>query len=179
MRSRLTILQAALALLIGIAGCAFPISYELRAQAERDLTYPVVARDPDSYKGKTVIWGGIVSIYRAQPNQTILTVRETPLDCWGVPRDEGSSRGRFIARVPEYLDEEIYGGKNKVTLAGKIVGEETRSLGGVQVRYPVVQVREFHFFLEPYYYPPYPRSTYDNRGYRLHYDEPSPFRGIH
>lgn len=178
MRLRLLILQAALALLIGMAGCAYPISHELRAQAERGLTYPVVARDPLLYKGKTVIWGGLVIRYRGQLNQTILTVMETPLDRWGVPQDEGTSRGRFIARVPEYLAEEIYGGKNKVTLAGNLVGEETRSLGGMPVRYPVVEVREFHFFLEPYYYP-YQRSTYDNRGYRLHYDEPSPFRGIY
>jgi hypothetical protein len=42
----------------------------------------------------------------------------------------------------------------------------------------MITCRRNPIFLEPYYYP-YPRSTYDNRGYRLHYDEPSPFRGIH
>lgn len=178
MRSRLLILQAALALLIGIAGCAYPISYELRAKAQRDLTYPTVARDPDFYKGKTVIWGGIVMVYRSQPNQTVLTVLETPLDCWGIPQDEVSGRGRFIARVPQYLSEEIVSAKKKVTLAGTIVSEETRSLDDLQVRYPVLQVKEFHFFPEPYYYPS-ERAVHDNRGYRLHYDEPSPFHGIH
>jgi starvation-inducible outer membrane lipoprotein len=59
---------------------------------------------------------------------------ETLLDKWGVPQDESNSRGRFIARVPRYLDESLYGEAMKVTLAGEIAGEKIRPVDGLQVR---------------------------------------------
>jgi starvation-inducible outer membrane lipoprotein len=176
MQPLLLLLQTSL--LIGILGCVHPISHELRAKARQDLTYPVIARDPLSHKGETVIWGGIVIRVRSHPNQTILTILEMPLDYWGVPQGEVYSRGRFIARVSRYLDNEVYGGKKKVTVAGDIVGEETKRFDEIQIRYPVVQVREIHPFRKGQY-SPYERSDYFNNGYRLHYDEPSPFHGIH
>ena len=64
MRSILLLLQASV--LIGTVGCVHPISYGLRAKAEQqDLAYSLVARDPDSYKGQTVIWGGIIILIRS------------------------------------------------------------------------------------------------------------------
>ncbi len=165
-------------LLIGAAGCAYPISHELRARARQDLTYPVVALDPISYAGETIVWGGVVILARSQPNQTTLTVLETPLDFWGVPKDEAFGRGRFIAQVPRYLNEEAFGAKKKITLAGTIVSQKTMPVNGSQARYPVVQVKEFHLFEERFYHP-YDRSDDYDRRYWYHYDEPSPFHGIH
>jgi outer membrane lipoprotein len=150
----------------------------MRADARQDLTYPVVARDPDSFKGETVIWGGIVIRVQNQPGQTTLTILETPLDFWGVPKDEAYSRGRFIARVSEYLDPELYGKKKKVTLAGDIIGGETKPLDKTQYRYPVVRVKELHLFKETDYRHPYrPYPYYDGYGYPNDYDQ-SPFKGI-
>jgi len=174
--SRLLIVLASL--LIGAAGCAYPISPELRERARPDLTYPVVAPDPMAYAGETIIWGGVVVLGRSRPNQTTLTVLETPLDFWGVPKGEASGRGRFIAQVPRYLNEEAVGGKKKITLAGTIIGRKTLPLAEPQVGYPVVQVKEFHLFEDRFYYP-YDRSNDYNRRYRHHYDEPSHFHGIH
>lgn len=163
-------------LFIMIWGCAFPISQEIRAQARQDLTFPVVARDPLAYKGATVIWGGIVIKVWNEPRQTILTILDTPLNYWEVPEDEVYGRGRFIARVAEYLDPERYDGKKKVVLAGDIVGAETKPLGETQYRYPVVEVKELHLFHESDYSRAY-RPYYDQDGYGS--PENNPFKGIH
>ncbi|UCD80932.1 MAG: Slp family lipoprotein [Desulfobacterales bacterium] len=175
MQTLLHILKTAL--LIVICGCVYPISQEMKAEARQDLTYPVVALDPVSYQGETVIWGGIVIRVRNQPNQTILTVLETPLDFWGVPKDEVYSRGRFMARVAKYLDPEVYGGKKKVTLAGDIIGEEIKPLDETHYRYPVVRVKELHLFKGREYYGPY-RLYYYQDGYGYPHDDQSPFKGI-
>jgi outer membrane lipoprotein len=176
LQSPLLILQTLL--LIGTVGCAYPISYRLRATAKQDLTYPLVAKDPGSYAGETVIWGGVIILTRSQPNQSILTIQETPLDFWGVPKGDVYSRGRFIARVSRYLDEKIYDRGKKVTLGGEIVGEKKKPMDDIHVRYPVVQVQEIHLFGESHYYPA-ENSEFNNRGYRHRYEEPSPFHGIH
>ena len=162
-------------LLIAICGCAYPISQEMRAKANADLTYPVVARDPLSYKGATVIWGGIILRVQNQPHQTELTILETPLDFWGRPKGSVYGRGRFIARVAKYLDPEVYGGRKRVVLAGEIVGEETKPLDEIQYRYPVVQVSELHLFPAI----DYSRRYYDYQdGYGYSDYDQSPFRGI-
>ncbi len=164
-------------LLIMICGCAYSISQEMRAKANPDLTYSVVARDPLLYKGATIIWGGIVIQVQNQPRQTVLTILETPLDNRGIPKDEVYGRGRFIAQVPEDLDQKAYGGGKKVILAGDIVGEETKQIGGTQYRYPVVLVKELHQFNQRDDYRYYRPNDYpDQYGYP-YYDQ-TPFKGI-
>jgi outer membrane lipoprotein len=164
-------------LLIMICGCAYPISQEMRAKANPDLTYPVVARDPLSYKGATIIWGGIVVQVQNQPRQTVLTILETPLGYYGVPLDEDFSRGRFIARVAEYLDPQVYSGRKKVVLAGDIVGEETKQIGEILYRYPVVQVKELHLFHQTDNSQLYRPNDYPDRYGYPYYDQ-TPFKGI-
>ena len=47
-----------LALASLVAGCAYPISKELRQKAAADLTFAMVLGNPDAYRGSIVIWGG-------------------------------------------------------------------------------------------------------------------------
>jgi outer membrane lipoprotein len=166
-------------LLIAACGCAYPISQEMRAKADPELTYPVVARNPLSYKGATVIWGGVVIDEQDQSRQTVLTVLETPLDYRGIPEDAVYNRGRFIARITVDEDQapEDYGGRKKIILAGDIVGDVTRQVNGTQLRYPVVQVKELHVFPRRSDHRLFRPGDYQDRyGYPDY--EQSPFRGI-
>ena len=166
-------------LLIMIWGCAYPISQEMREKADPDLTYPVVARNPLSYKGATVIWGGVVIGEQNQSRQTVLTILETPLDYRGMPDDSIYNRGRFIARIAVGEDQapKDYGGRKKIILAGTIVGDETRQVDGTRLSYPVVQVKEFHLFPRRDDSRLFRPGDYQDRyGYPDY--EQSPFRGI-
>jgi starvation-inducible outer membrane lipoprotein len=119
-------------------------------------------------------WGGVVLRVENNPGQTELTILETPLDFWGRPQGSAYGRGRFIAQVAKYLDPEVYGDKNRVVLAGEIVGEKIRPIDKIQYRYPVVRVSELHLF--PVY--DYPSRYYDQGGYEYWNDDQRPFRGI-
>jgi outer membrane lipoprotein len=69
-----------LLLLILFSGCT-PISKELRAQADRTVSFQQVFQNPEAYKGKTVIWGGeIIETIHQKEGTTLIVVLQRPLD---------------------------------------------------------------------------------------------------
>jgi outer membrane lipoprotein len=155
-------------LLLGTWGCAHTISPEMRQRARTDLTFQEVLQNPMAYIGSTVIWGGVIIETLNRSDGTIITVLETPLDYQEMPTDAVNSRGRFIAKVSQYLDSEVYQKGRKITLAGDIIGKETGPVGEIQYTYPVVQVKELHLWRERAmgYYPyPYYWDWYGARYY--------------
>jgi starvation-inducible outer membrane lipoprotein len=46
--------------LFAFSGCASVISKQLRRQVAKELTLQVVLKDPDAYKGKTVLCSGVI-----------------------------------------------------------------------------------------------------------------------
>jgi outer membrane lipoprotein len=147
-------------------GCAYPISKQLRGEARKDLAFSMVLSDPDAYTGSTVIWGGVILETSNYPHRSEMTVLETPLDDLEEPKAVEFSQGRFIARTQKFIDPEIYGRGREITVAGEIIGKETRPLGKSDYTYPVIMVKELHlwpregwsWYPPPYYgYPgPYP-----------------------
>lgn len=149
------------ALCLLISACAYPISQQFRDEARKDLSFSTVLQNPTTYRGAVVIWGGVIINTLNRPEETEITVLQTPLDSGGEPADEKFSRGRFIAKSPRFLDPEIYKNGRKITVAGEITGQETRPLGAMQYRYPVLLIKELHLWeKEPvtYVYPPYYRG---------------------
>jgi outer membrane lipoprotein len=146
-KSRLPVLfLSLLSIFPGLAGgCAHPISWDLMNSARKDLTYPVVIQNPKKYMGSLVIWGGIISDLRNNQGGAKITVLETPLDRREVPQTR-VSRGVFIARGDEYLDPRVYQKGKKVTLAGELAGEETKSLDDMEYVYPVIHILELHLW---------------------------------
>jgi outer membrane lipoprotein len=151
------------ACLIALTGCAHAVSPELRAEATPGLTFPMVLENPSAYMGATVIWGGLVVGVRNRVDNTTLTVLETPLDEGERPEDREYSRGRFLATTRHYLDPAIYRVGTRVTVAGKVAGEEARSIGEKPYLYPVVAIEEIHLWKRrivvyggPYDWGPYP-----------------------
>jgi len=148
-----------LAWLVGaVSGCYYPISQQLRQEARKDLTFPEVLRDPAAYTGSIVLWGGsIIETVPLSAGSEIL-VLQTPLDYTEMPESTQYSQGRFIAKSPVFLDPEIYRRGRKVTLAGEIIGKETRPLGKSEYTYPVVAIKQVHLwerrrtYVRPYPY---------------------------
>lgn len=44
-----------------LSGCGHVVSKELRETADKDLTTAALFKDPDAYKGKIVMLGGIIA----------------------------------------------------------------------------------------------------------------------
>jgi len=156
-----------LLLFILFSGCA-PISKELRAEADKTLTFQQVFQKPEAYKGKIVIWGGeIVQTINQEDKTTLIEVLQRPLDWQEEPKETGPSGGRFLVLAEKYLDPQIYRNGREITVAGEILGEKTRLLGEMEYRYPLVLSRQIYLWREygyhypPPYYPYGPWGDYD------------------
>jgi outer membrane lipoprotein len=130
--------------LFSIVGCAQVISKQLREQVAKELTLSVVFKDPEVYKGKNVLWSGVIISSVNLKEGTIIEVVQKPADRRGKPKDVDESEGRFLALYPGYLDVAIYNGGRKVTVAGEVQGKRIQRLGEIDYTYPLISAKEIH-----------------------------------
>ena len=147
------------------SGCA-PISKELRAQADRTLTFQQVFQNPEAYKGKIVIWGGeIIETINQKDGTTFIVVLQRPLDWMQEPKIERSG-GRFIILVEGYVDPYVFKRGRRITVAGEILGRKVMRLGELEYPYPLLRSKQLYLWGEHYYYPyPYPYYPWRYYGY--------------
>lgn len=145
-----------LALFLFVSGCAPVISKELRSQVARDLTFKEIFNNPEAYKGKVVLLGGVIIGVKNLKEGTLIEVLHKPTDIQGRPKDVDESLGRFLALYDGYLDVAIYAQGREVTLAGEIKGKRVLPLDEIEYTYPVISVKEIHLWppkrKERYYY---------------------------
>lgn len=154
--------------LIGVilGGCAlsepaFPPA--LQQQVEPTLTFAQVKETPDSYKGKTVMFGGEILEAKRLKEGTRLEVLQLPLEAWGEPvRDLTASAGRFYAIQREFLDPATLPSHTRVTLIGDITGVTAGKLDEMDYSYPTVEIKSLKLWpkaeptapvFRPYYGP--------------------------
>jgi outer membrane lipoprotein len=143
-------------LFILLQGC-LPISKQLRAQADRTLTFQQVFQNPETYKGRIVIWGGdIIETINQKDGTTLIVVLQRPLD-WTEEPEFRRSEGRFIILVEGYVDPYVFKRGRRITIAGEILGKKIMRLGELEYPYPLVRSKQIYLWGEYYYYPyPYP-----------------------
>lgn len=147
-------------LMIVLPACAPVISKELRSTADLALTFQQVFQSPETYKDKTVIWGGeIIQTINQKDRTTLVEVLQRPLDWTEEPQRAEPSGGRFLILADGYLDPYIFRRGRKITVAGEILGEQTRPLGEMEYRYPLLRSKQIYLWADVYYYP-YPPPYY-------------------
>jgi outer membrane lipoprotein len=146
-----------------LTGCAHVISKDLRAKVDPSLNFREVFQNPSAFQGKTVIWGGdVVQTTNQKDGKTLIEVFQRPLGWKGEPKDTPTSEGRFLVLADKYLDPYLFTRARKITVAGEILGEETRALGEMDYRYPLLASKQIYLWREYYYYPvPYYPYYYD------------------
>jgi outer membrane lipoprotein len=148
-----------LVLVLGLlSGCVHAVSRSVLKEVDRNITFAALLEEPNAYKGKMVLLGGIIVDTINKQEGTLLEVYETALNPQGKPVHIDRSEGRFLALYQGYLDSEIYKKGRMVTIAGTVQGEKTQSLGEIQYRYPYLIVKEIHLWKkeEPVEYKSYP-----------------------
>ena len=81
--------------LLFLSGCAHVISRDLRDTADLSLTLSQVKQNPETYKGKTVVWGGeIIQTENQRDGTTLIEVFQRPLNPKGEPKETAASEGR-------------------------------------------------------------------------------------
>jgi outer membrane lipoprotein len=149
-----------LLLFIFLSGC-LPISKQLRAQADKTLTFQQVLKNPEAYKDKIVIWGAeVVETINQNDGTTLIIVLQRPLDWTEEPKFR-RSEGRFIILVKGYIDPYVFRRGRRITVAGEILGKKVMRLGELEYPYPLLLTKQIYLWGEYYYYPyPYPYPYY-------------------
>lgn len=133
-----------------LSSCAHVISKDLREQIDKELRPEVLFKDPETYKGKIVILGGIIVSSKNTDEGTYIEVLQKPLDYRGRPKDTDVSYGRFIIFYKGFLDSTIYSVGKEITVAGEVLGKTIRPLGEMQYPYTLIESKELYLF-EPRY----------------------------
>ncbi len=154
---------AHIALFLGVAalsGCAPVISKGILRQVDPTLTFAKAFKNPDLYRGKIVVWGGVIVSSSNHKKGTLIEILQKPLGFEKRPTAGDDTGGRFLALYDGYLDTAIYSKGREVTVAGSILGERTQRLDQIDYRYPLIAVKEIHLWKKyaepPRAYYPYP-----------------------
>lgn len=152
MQARRLIVPILFGAAIVLSGCATAnIPKTLRAQVDPQLTFDQMRKNPDAYKGKTLVLGGEVLRVSHKPEGSYVEILQAPLDGSDKPKNSELSQGRFIAFSKEYIDPEVYGLKRQVTIAGEVDGKKIQPLaeGQADYAYPLIQIAHIHLWTPP------------------------------
>ena len=122
-------------------------------------------QSPDTYIGKTVIFGGTVVTTRNYEEGSEIEVIQRDLDYSDYPMNDDQSSGRFIFLYNGYLESEIYAEGRRVTGAGKVKGMREGKVGEQTYLFPVIEVEELKLWEESRHYDPYYDYPYYRGGY--------------
>jgi len=139
------ILILALPLVLLVAGCAHQISQKSLELADRTITFSKLRENPDAYRGKFVVLGGVIAAVKDVQEGTQIEVVQHDLDSREMPDAASVSGGRFLAITPDFLPVATCRPGANVTMAGEVAGRKTQPLKGVEYTYPVIVIKEVHF----------------------------------
>ncbi len=139
------------------------MSHQVRSEADPPIPFRTLIRDADKYIGHTVILGGYILETKNLESETILKVLQTPLRFGHDPDSKKRSQGRFMVYHRGFLDPEVYGKDQVITVAGSIIGTAVEKIGDEQIQFLKLENREIYLWSDYtnkplyYYYPrPYP-----------------------
>lgn len=142
-------------LILLMAGCAPVISQEVLRDVDKDLPFQAIQRNPESFKGKMILFGGKIIETIPLQDKTQMMVLQFPLDFRNKPSINAASEGRFIVDAQGFLDPVVYSPGRQVTVAGIVDGKEVLPLGEINYTYPVIVSRELFLWpFDDYYYLP-------------------------
>lgn len=125
---------------LAITSCVMPFSDEVRERVDKNVKFEEVYANPEGYIGKVVVVGGKIIETNPREKYTEIIVLQLPLSFDYSPSSLGdASKGRFILEVDGFLDPAIYFSGRKITVAGEVLGSETRRVGDADYRYPVLK----------------------------------------
>ncbi len=133
-------------IILSLAGCAHVVSRELREQVDRWLLPADLFKEPDAFKGKLVILGGVIAGASNAKEGTYIEVVQKPLNRQGRPKDTDFSYGRFLILYEGYLETSIYTAGREITVAGEVLGKKERPMGETKYSYLLIKSKELYLF---------------------------------
>lgn len=135
-----------LSLVALLSACAPVISQQSLSEVDPAITFQVLIKDPEKYKGKAILQGGRIVATTIKEGETWVEVLQQPLDWQQKPEDTDVSYGRFLVRFPGFLDPAIYEAGKRITVLGEVEGRKVLPLKEMEYTYPVLLPREHHLW---------------------------------
>jgi len=156
-----------LPLIMMLAACASHIPRPIREAPPGNVGVAQALAEPESLRNSRVRWGGAIASVENLKDETWIEIVEQPLSSDGQPLRTDQSGGRFLARVPGFVDPSVYALRRLITVAGQFESIVTRHIGEHPYRYPVMRVDSlylwpqepanihYHYYYAPYWYDPW------------------------
>ena len=156
-----------------LVSCAPVLSKELMREGQRNVSFAELRANPDAYKSKLYILGGLIVETRFTEQGSQIEVLAVPVDSYGYLKEHERSNGRFLAVYPKskaLLDPVVYKEGREVTLAGEFREIRKGKIDDMEYDYPVFEIRQIYLFEEQQYYNMYPYPYYPYYPYPYWYD---------
>lgn len=137
-----------------LSACASQVPVNIREAPPGNPAPDVVRNEPAAHQAQQVRWGGEILATENRQDATWLTVLARPLASNGKPDSTDRSEGRFMAKIPAFLDPTVYKAERKVTVRGSVDGSDTRNVGDYAYQYPVVDATDWYLWPKEVDYPP-------------------------
>ncbi|MBX2883249.1 MAG: Slp family lipoprotein [Granulosicoccus sp.] len=129
-----------------LLGACVSVPKPIASEPQVNVTIKDVQAEPSTHTGQQVRWGGsIVGVVNNSEHSDVLIVAR-PLSRTQRPIKSDQSPGRFIARIPAFVEPETYTEGREVTITGTVSGLETLPIGQAQYDYPVIAVDGKHLW---------------------------------
>ena len=137
--------------IVFVAACSKGISKQARSQVTYSGGFSELQRNPDDYKDKVALLGGKIIDTEVNATSSEIIVLQLPLGGGDRPQVGDQSEGRFLIRSKQLLDPALYRKGMAITVVGKLVGNETRTIDEFGYNYPVIVPLEIRLWLEDKY----------------------------
>lgn len=134
---RLLRLILVLTLTLILSACASGPRFE-GASMDSEVTPAMVASEPEPWISSQVIWAGVIISTENLSDYTELEVLSYPLRQNQRPDLRKAAQGRFIVRVPGYLESADFAPGREVTVFGELLELLPGRVGQASYQFPVV-----------------------------------------
>ena len=138
-------------LILLVVACKKGISKQSRSQVTYTGDFAELQRNPDDYKDEIVLLGGKIIDTRVNANSSEIVALQLPLGGGDRPEVGDQSKGRFLIRSKQLLDPALYRKGMAITVVGRLVGNETRTIDEFKYNYPVIEPMEVKLWSENRY----------------------------
>jgi len=149
-----------------VTSCAPVLRYDLMKGGIRDLPPSVIRDNPEVYRGRLFILGGVIVNTKVTDEGTLIEAIYIPVDSYGYLEGTGPVDGRYLALYDGFLDPLIFEKEREITLAGEFIENRRGKIGEVDYVYPLFKIKQIYLWEEkryyyvsppppPWYYPPW------------------------
>jgi outer membrane lipoprotein len=167
---------------ISLFSCAPVLRHEIMNMAIRDISFSDINKNPEQFKGKLFVLGGIIVDTKGTPEGSMIEAIYVPVDSRGYLKGVGKSHNRFFALFPKengFLDPLIFYRNREITFAGEFTEVREGKIDEMDYLYPLFTIKEFYLWPETsryyIYYEPFPYRWY----YPYWWDRTYWWRGYH